>query len=242
MTHSQFDFATALLDPTQSEPAGLTNGRPPNPDAKSAPNHSPDHSPDFGPDRSPDHGPDGAASLGHTPAGSRFDVYRNNVAVSLTDALHQGFPILAKLLGSENMNGLAGLFLRSHPPTTPLMMHYGAKMPAFLGSLRQLAHLPYLADIARLEIAIRRSYHAMDHQPATAELLGQIATSDLMTFGLTIAPSAQIVRSEWPLWDIWRFNTEENPPPPAVRHRLGWFCALNLIRQLLCYHRVAPIG
>ena len=39
--------------------------------------------------------PDGAA------ASKRFDVYRNNVAVSLSDALEAAFPVVRKLVGDE---------------------------------------------------------------------------------------------------------------------------------------------
>ncbi len=148
-------------------------------------------------------------------AGARFNVYRNNVAVSLTEALHTGFPIVAKLLGKENMDGLAGLFLRSHPPTSPLLMHYGDTFPAFLAELPQLAHLGYLPDVARLELALRRSYHATDSVPIEPQCFGAVSPEDLMRSTLTLAPSVELIRSEWPLYDIWRFNTEDNSPKPV---------------------------
>ncbi len=151
------------------------------------------------------------------PAGRRFDVYRNNVAVSLTEALHTGFPVIAKLLGPQNMDGLAGIFLRQHPPSSPLMMHYGAAFPDFLANMEQLAHLGYLADTARLELAIRRAYHAADADPLPAETLAALAPDQLLAATVTFAPAVQLIRSPWPIHDIWRFNTEPDAPKPRAQ-------------------------
>lgn len=151
---------------------------------------------------------------GH-PAGARFNVYRNNVAVSLTEALHTGFPVIAKLLGKENMDGLAGLFLRVHPPSSPLMMHYGAEFPDFIDQLPQLDHLGYLPDVARLELTLRRSYHAADSTPIDPSLLSRLDPDSLLQTTVTLAPAVEILRSDWPVFDIWRFNTEDDAPKPA---------------------------
>ena len=84
--------------------------------------------------------PDGSA------ASKRFDIYRNNVAVGLTEALRTGFPVLRALVGDEFFTAMAGVYLRAHPPSTPLMMYYGEAMPSFLAGFAPVAHLPYLPD------------------------------------------------------------------------------------------------
>lgn len=147
------------------------------------------------------------------PAGRRFGVYRNNIAVSLSEALHVAFPVIAKLLGKTNMDGLAGLFLRAHPPATPLLMHYGEAFPRFLAGLPQLAHLGYLADVARLDLALRQSYHAADAAPVPQPAL----TADPDTLArarIAFAPAMRVVRSAWPIFDIWRFNSQDGAPKP----------------------------
>lgn len=159
--------------------------------------------------------PDGLSDSDGRPAGARFNVYRNNVVVSLTEALCTGFPVLAKLLGKENMDGLAGLFVRAHPPTSPVMMFYGEALPDFIATLPQLSHLGYLPDVARLELALRRTYHAADARPVTPETLAELAPEDLLSAQVSLAPSVQIVRSAWPVHDIWRFNTEADAPKPT---------------------------
>ena len=180
MTHSQTEFADALLAPEAPVPGGLQD----------------------------------AAGR---PAGRRFSVYRNNVAASLTEALHEGFPAVSSLLGKENMDGLAGIYLRQHPPSSPLMMHFGAAFPAFLAAMPQLAHLGYLPDVARLELALRRSYHAADAPALSAERLAQLRPEELMGVRLRLAPAVELVRSDWPLFDIWRYALQPDAPKPEGR-------------------------
>lgn len=159
--------------------------------------------------------PDGLLDADNQPAGRRFSVYRNNVAVSLTEAMHQAFPVITKLLGQQNMDGLAGIFLRQHPPSSPLMMFYGEEFPEFLAGMEQLSHLGYLPDVARLELALRRAYHAADSQPINPEALA-IPPEDLMGATLTLAPATRILRSDWPIFAIWQYNTQTDAPKPEA--------------------------
>lgn len=161
--------------------------------------------------------PKGLVDHQNAPAGRRFSVYRNNVAVSLTEAMHSAFPVIAKLLGKENMDGLSGLFLRAHPPQSPLMMFYGAEFPAFLEGMSQLSHLGYLADVARLELALRHAYHAADSAPIDPKDLASLSEDDLLSAGLQIAPAVQVLRSDWPIHGIWRFNSVDGAPKPQAQ-------------------------
>ena len=158
--------------------------------------------------------PDGLTDHLAQPAGRRFSVYRNNVAVSLTEAMHSAFPVITKLLGKQNMDGLAGIYLRLHPPSSPLMMFYGAHFPEFLEGMEQLKHLGYLGDTARLELALRRAYHAADAIPIAPEALGTLTPDTLMNTRLTLAPAVQVLRSSWPVHGLWRYNTEDSAPKP----------------------------
>ena len=86
------------------------------------------------------------------PAGKRFNVYRNNLAASLSEALETGFPVLHRLLGAQSFQTLALIFSRAHPPTSRALSQYGDALPEFLEGFQALAAYPYLADIARLVI------------------------------------------------------------------------------------------
>lgn len=155
--------------------------------------------------------PEGLTDPQGRPAGKRFDVYRNNLAVSLSEALETGFPVLQRLLGAGSFRTLALIFSRTHPPTSRALSQYGAAMPAFLEGFQPLAGFPYLADIARLELAIRRSYHAADVTPLEAAGLDPVA---LMELTPRLAPATQWLQSPYPIHAIWRRNTDPGAPKP----------------------------
>ena len=49
-------------------------------------------------------------------ANQRFSIYRNNVMDSSIKALQNGFPFVAKLLGKQSFENIAGEFVRQYPP------------------------------------------------------------------------------------------------------------------------------
>ena len=150
------------------------------------------------------------------PAGKRFDVYRNNVVMSLKEALSESFPVIEKLLGAQNFSSLAGLFVRAHPPQDPRMMLFGEAFPAFLEGFEPLKHLGYLGDVARLELAQRQSYHAADASPIDPAIFGELPPEQLAIANVAFAPALRLVRSPWPILDIWHFNMTEGAAKPSA--------------------------
>lgn len=161
--------------------------------------------------------PDGLTDGAGRAAGRRYAVYRNNVAVSLREALAQGFPAIVSLLGQENFDHVARAYLRAHPPDSPVMMRYGAGFPDFLAALPQLAQLPYLACVARLDLGLRQSYHAADSDGMDPACLQGLDEARLARTGVALAPSLVLLRSPYPVASLRAYALGESTAKPAAR-------------------------
>lgn len=147
------------------------------------------------PDR---HLPDGLAG----PAERRFAVYRNNVAVGLIRALETRFPAVRALVGEEFFCAAARDFIRRHPPASPLLTQFGDPLPGFLAGFGPAAELPYLADIARIEAARTRAYHAADLPRLDGGAFAALPPGALERLCVRLHPAVTVIRSPHPVWDI----------------------------------------
>jgi hypothetical protein len=160
--------------------------------------------------------PEGLLDGDGRPAGSRYAVYRNNVAVSLSEALETGFPAVAKLIGPENFSKAAGIYLRAHPPTSPMLMLYGKGFADFLAGLEPLKSIGYLGDVARLEYAMRESYHAADAPAFDPSRLQDMDDEELNATRFVLAPASRLVTSPWPVLAVYNFTLIEGSPAPEA--------------------------
>ena len=153
--------------------------------------------------------PQGVIDPSGRGAGKRFDVYRNNVMFSLIEALRVAFPVIARLLGEPSFTEITRVYIKKHPPKTPVILFYGADFPEFLEGFEAVAHLPYLADVARLELARRLAYHAGDAVAVTGADLQAVPAEDLGAVRFDFAPCAMVLQSPYPVANIWRANMDE---------------------------------
>src|SRR2546423_997478 len=149
----------------------------------------------------------------------RFAVYRNNVVAGLVKALKSRFPVVEKIVGEEFFAAMARVYVVERPPRSPLLATYGDDLPAFTAAFDPARELPYLADVARLEAARTRAYHAADATPVDA---GQLAALDAYVVGgirVDMHPSTEIVRSPHPIVTIWAMNSAEQELAPLENWR-----------------------
>lgn len=145
----------------------------------------------------------------------RFAVYRNNVVVSLINALRAKFPATERIVGAEFFAAMARVFVAGHPPRSRILHTYGEDFGDFIAAFAPAAGLPYLADVARLEAARTRAYHAADAVALGAADFAALDPHAIGALRLTPHPSLQIIRSRYPVVTIWAMNAGDMPLGPV---------------------------
>lgn len=141
----------------------------------------------------------------------RYNVYRNNVTVSLIDALADIYPAVLRITGPEFFRAMARFHVRVTPPSSPLLFEYGRDFPAFIESCEHAREIPWLADVARIERAWLDAYHAADLPVLAAETLATLDPCSLADLRLLPHPAARIVRSRHPAVTIFAMNRSDAP-------------------------------
>ncbi len=145
---------------------------------------------------------------GRTPR-RRFDVYRNNVAVSIIEVLRATFPAVLRLVGEDFFKATARAYLDEAPPTSPLLFLYGETFGDFLDRFPPAAKIPYLGDVARLEWARLRAYHAADRKPVSIDVLNGIPAEAVGRVVFSLHPSLTLISSAWPVVSLWAASTDQ---------------------------------
>ncbi|MBN9047164.1 MAG: putative DNA-binding domain-containing protein [Rhizobiales bacterium] len=144
----------------------------------------------------------------------RYNVYRNNVTVSLIDALAAIYPAVQRITGVEFFRAMARFHVRATPPASPLLFEYGRDFPAFIECYEFAQDMPWLADVARIERAWLDAYHAADAETVLPEALAAVPPDRLGALVFTPHPATRILRSVYPAVAIFAMNRTEGPVTP----------------------------
>lgn len=139
---------------------------------------------------------------GSDPA-KRLAVYRNNVVVSLIDALSAKFPVVNALVGEDFFAAMARAYIAADPPRSPILALYGDRFGEFTGHFEPARELPYLADVARLEVMQLRAYHAADARAFGPNDFAALDADDLDEMVVRLHPSIGLMESDYAVFSLW---------------------------------------
>ncbi|MEO7464620.1 MAG: DNA-binding domain-containing protein [Nitrosospira sp.] len=149
--------------------------------------------------------PSGIVTWNGSDPHKRFAVYRNNVIVSLVDALAGTFAVTQALVGDIFFRAMAREFVRAFLPHSPVLAFYGRNFPAFIAGFPAAATLPYLPDVARLEMAYVEAFHAADATPVAPKALQRVLNDpeSLPQLRLALHPSLATICSSFAIVSLW---------------------------------------
>jgi hypothetical protein len=171
----------------------------------------------------------------------RLDIYRNNVFYSLADALGDLYPVIQRLVGEDFFRATACAYLRLHPPCHAALVYLGEEFPQFLQDFEHTRQLDYLPDVAGLELAWHRAYHARDAAPLQVTDLQGLPPEELAAARVTLHPSLHLLDSVFPVFRIWQANQEDSAADETIDLRSGGeaVCACRPGYEVLL-HRLGP--
>ena len=142
---------------------------------------------------------------------SLLSIYRNNTLITLSETLSATFPVVRRLVGQRFFEYAAHTFICGNFPSTPCLVEYGAKFPAFLADFPPAAGIAYLSDVASLEWAINRVVHSATETAVTIDCIAGVG-SDPAGIRLRTDPATRYVASIYPIHQIWRANRPDVDP------------------------------
>ena len=164
-----------------------------------------------------------AAELGHhinetegLTSVDHFTIYKGSITASLNRALREIYPVCNRLTGDNFFNAMGKEFMRVTPSRSADLANYGENFPEFLADFKHAADLPYLPDVARLEWAWHRAFHAADETGFDTGKLAAVQDNDKGQIVFKLPLSASLISSEYPVHHIWKVNQDDYPGDQTV--------------------------
>ncbi|MDF2757417.1 MAG: hypothetical protein K0S99_48, partial [Thermomicrobiales bacterium] len=131
----------------------------------------------------------------------RLAIHQRNFASSLNESLASTYPLTCRLVDPRFFAFAADGYLREAPPERPCLFEFGDSFPEYLSKLPSCAHLPWLADFARLEWVIHAAFHAPDTEP-----LGWAAMPlEFKIRGpVSFRPCVRHLATDWAVHRLWQ--------------------------------------
>jgi len=149
-----------------------------------------------------------AVPPGHAAA-ERLAVHVDGYPARLHDALLDAFPAVAHLVGAGAFHALVQRYRHAAVLRSYNLNDAGSELAAHLRGDPLAAELPFLPDLAALEWAMARAFHAVETAPLAAAELAALAPETILAGGVRCQPSLALVESPWPIHALW--SARETP-------------------------------
>ena len=144
----------------------------------------------------------------HFSDAQRFQLYHNNIAIGFRGALAGVYPVVNKLVGDEFFHHLTREYSYQHPSHSGNLHAFGEFLPTFLINFPGVENLFYLSDVARLEWAYHRIFHAQEDAVLNIQKLTSLNEEARNRLRFKVSSSCCVLSSVYPVLKIWQMNQQ----------------------------------
>jgi len=139
----------------------------------------------------------------------RLHVYGGGYPARVQEALAETYPAVVHVVGDGAFAALVRRYVADVTLHSYNLNDAGAQLPQWLANDALATHLPFLADLARLEWQVARAFHAYEHASLDLGGFANWRIADWERAVLRFQPSVAVVTSPWPIREIW--ESRETP-------------------------------
>lgn len=137
-------------------------------------------------------------------------LYRGMYGLRMAESLEVDYPVVAAFIGERRFQTLVHNYVRSFPSRSYTLNRLGDHLPEYIASSRVKDHR-FLADLARMELAITQVFDEVETPPLTPGQLQRLREADLLTLRLRPVRAARILQFDHPVDDAFQAWRDERP-------------------------------
>jgi hypothetical protein len=153
---------------------------------------------------------------GSLPPLARLKIYHDAYRWRLLEVMQDHFAQTHRYLGDGFFQSEALAFIEAHPSEHHSLRDYGHAWPEWLAA--RFPDDTDMADLARLEWALRQAFDAANRCALTLADLGHVPADAWATVGFELAPGTTVLHLSHDVAPLWQSLAREEAPEP-VRSR-----------------------
>jgi len=147
----------------------------------------------------------------------RLAIYANAYRMRLIETLEKDYPAVLYLLGEDVFAQTALAYITAHPSKHPSLRWFGQNFSGFVGQDEQLASMPYICELAKLEWLLVEAFDAKDVYQCQESDVANVPPEAWPSLVLHFHPSVHVFQYHWNIIPIWQAEQNETIPPTPVR-------------------------
>jgi len=148
------------------------------------------------------------AGGGKLTAEDRLSIYVHAYKARLTEALATDYKAIKGLLGDDEFERMASLYIDAWPSRHYSLRWFGQHLSEFLENTLDESQ-GFLAELARLEWTFINSFDASDHPQVGEAEVAAVPPADWPGLRLSLSPSASCESFHWNVLELWRMGREQ---------------------------------